>query len=80
MGTPFEQMVMDTTSISAAYDKWRKITNSPFNANSRRRFFDFLNTHVHGVALGDDAMAKIKWLNSDDAETFYKIWEAQNGP
>lgn len=55
-----------------AYVVYRELTKSAKNKNTMMRFYEFLS--VDGVVSG----TRVNWLLSPHAETFYKIWKAQN--
>lgn len=76
-------------SYTYAYHVFRKITNLPYNYNSKIRFMEFLylgtdQTYpVHRYELDfysklpEQALTRIRWLNGPNAAFMYKIWRAK---
>lgn len=55
-----------------AYVAYRRLTNSPRNQNTIKRFNDFIS------ADSKVAESRILWLTGPNAEVLYKVWKAQN--
>lgn len=69
-----------------AYKNYRKLTNSPSNHNTRRRFFKFLDVQQEYTVwfkmiknLPDDKMHRVNWLAGPNHEFMYKVWKARHG-
>lgn len=82
---------LDVLRAYGAYEVYRRITNSPRNENTARRFYKFLGAHE--VASGNErsfqkqweqvvsleqARIRVDWLLGPNAELLFKVWQAQN--
>ena len=88
-------MSVPELSVTRAYDAYavyRRITNSPRNENTVRRFYLFLGAYEvdsgnersfqkqwDQIKFTEEAHTRVEWLLGPNAEVMYKIWQAQNG-
>lgn len=73
-------------ALHRGYGKFKRLTKSPNNQNSARKYFKFLTieaersiTAAEMVDKNDVAKERLEWLNGPNAEVFYKIWKIRNG-
>lgn len=82
---------LDVSRAHAAYEVYRRITRSPANKNTARRFYKFLGARdlqegADGsfqkqwdqIAFMEQARNRVEWLLGPNAEVMYRVWEAQN--
>ena len=76
--------------IYQAYNKYRDLTNSPANKNTRIRFLEFLGIPVADrrpitvftvfcdLPIPPEAQKKIDWLTGPNAEALFKVCLLRN--
>lgn len=75
----------DIMRLGEAWQVYLRITKSPSNGNTKRRFFKFLTLPEEekvsqDLFLPEIALQRINWLCGPNAEVMYKIWKAKHAP
>lgn len=81
-------MGIDQNILVAAYSNYRKMTNQPFNGNTRVNFLKFIKIGGYDfrslVSMLDDNLSeettiRLQWLAGPNHEFMFKVWKARNG-